>query len=516
MHTVRVWIIASAGSPLYWDSCFSLMPVLFQSLAATECSIESALNTVAAALAHRTLVGHSAFADALSRAHVHRQAASPCIQPQNADRHCHGGGEAFRSNNPFWRLTTLQPLARGLTILSLTASKKLSSCPAARLFRSRSLPHPVYAYVSLTYALLPIFLAPATAVAQQQEAALSINSKLLPNAPLPQTGAEDSYGQPSRAVGASSLSGTVLDSTGAAIPGARVSLTDANGKTLRALVSGASGGFTFTGLAAGSYHVIVTARGFAPYSSSALTLAKQQSYVMPAISLAVGGGITQVTVLPTDVIAARQIKAEEKQRLLGIVPNFYVSYAHNPAPMTTKQKFSLAAHDTFDWTSFIGISATAGIEQANNTFAGYGSGAAGYGKRWAAKFADGRTSDFFGHAVFPSIFHQDPRYFYQGTGTIKSRLMHALEHPFIARGDNGHNMPNYSFLLGDMVSGALSNTYYPHADRGANLVFTNSLVGLAGLAGATVLQEFIGKHLTKNASKSSEQDPALAPQPVSH
>jgi hypothetical protein len=207
---------------------------------------------------------------------------------------------------------------------------------------------------------------------------------------------------------------------------------------------------------------------------------------------------TEVTVRPTDAIAAEQIKAEEKQRLIGVVPNFYVSYVHDAAPLTSKQKFSLASHDSLDWSSFVGISVAAGIEQANNSYAGYGQGAAGYGKRWAARFGDGRSSDFLGHAVFPSLFHQDPRYFYQGTGSKKSRLYHALSHPFIARSDSGKNMPNYSYLLGDMCSGALSNAYYPHADRGANLVFTNAFVGLAGLAGTTVLQEFLGKRLTKN------------------
>ena len=106
----------------------------------------------------------------------------------------------------------------------------------------------------------------------------------------------------------------------------------------------------------------------------------------------------EVTVRPTEEIAAEQIKAEEKQRILGIIPNFYVSYVHDAAPLTRKQKFSLASHDTLDWTTFVGISATAGIEQANNTYAGYGGGAAGYGKRWAAKFGDGRSADYLSHA----------------------------------------------------------------------------------------------------------------------
>jgi hypothetical protein len=129
---------------------------------------------------------------------------------------------------------------------------------------------------------------------------------------------------------------------------------------------------------------------------------------------------------------------------------------------------------------------------------GYGQGTAGYAKRWAAKFADGRSSDFLSHAVFPSLFHQDPRYFYQGTGSKKSRLYHALSNAFVARSDSGHLMPNYSYFLGDICSGALSNAYYPATNRGASLVFTNAALGLAGRAGSTVLQEFLAKRFTKN------------------
>jgi hypothetical protein len=273
---------------------------------------------------------------------------------------------------------------------------------------------------------------------------------------------------------------------------------------LQTVVSGASGDFTFTALPPGSYLVIVDARGFGPFTSAEFDLAPQQSYEIPGISLTVASATTEVMVRPTEVIAAEQIKAEEKQRLLGVIPNFYVSYVHDAAPLTTKQKFSLASHDTLDWTSFVGISATAGIEQANNTYAGYGGGAAGYGKRWAAKFGDGRSADYLSHAVFASLFHQDPRYFYQGTGSNKSRLYHALSNAVVARSDSGHLMPNYSYLLGAMCSGALSNAYYPHADRGANLVFTNAFIGIAGRAGATVLQEFVGKRVTKNVPDTTK------------
>jgi Carboxypeptidase regulatory-like domain len=352
----------------------------------------------------------------------------------------------------------------------------------------------------LACASLLLCMAPARALALQQTAALGTDTPL-PDAPLSRSGAQSLAEATSSAKGSASVSGTVLDASGAAVPGAQVSLTSRDGTPLTTLVSGANGEFTFATLPPGSYLVIVNAKGFAPFASAEFDLVPQQSYEIRGISLSVASATTDVVVRPTEVIAAEQIKAEEKQRLLGIIPNFYVSYVHDAAPLTAKQKFSLAAHDTLDWTTFVGVSATAGIEQATNAYAGYGQGAAGFGKRWAAKFADGRSSDYLSHAVFASLFHQDPRYFYQGTGTTKSRLYHALSNGFVARSDSGHLMPNYSYLLGAMCSGALSNAYYPHANRGANLVFTNSFVGIAGRAGASVAQEFLGKRLTKSVPK---------------
>jgi hypothetical protein len=400
----------------------------------------------------------------------------------------------------------MQLFACNVTVLGLTAFHTVTT---PRLWRralkwATSLRRPP----ALGCSPLLLCLITTGAYAQQQISELRIiSSSLLPDAPLPQSDPQSSTEQTASAEGAAAVSGVVLDGSGAAVPGAQVSLTHRDGTQLRSLVSGGRGEFAFTKLPAGYYLVTISAKGFAVFTSGEFTLSPQQSYEVPSISLSVASANSEVTVRPTEVIAAEQIKAEEKQRLLGIAPNFYVSYVKDAAPLTTKQKFSLATHDTLDWTSWIGISFSAGIEQANNSYAGYGQGAAGYGKRWAARFGDGRTSDYLSHAVFASLFHQDPRYFYQGTGSNKSRLYHAVSNAWIARSDSGKNMPNYSYLLGTMVSGAISNAYYPHADRGANLVFTNAFIGIAGRAGANVLQEFLGKRLTKNSSASANANP---------
>jgi hypothetical protein len=251
-------------------------------------------------------------------------------------------------------------------------------------------------------------------------------------------------------------------------------------------------------MAPGSYLVMVEATGLEPFTSAEFVLGAQQNYEIPRIILSVATAITQMTVRPTEEVAAEQIKAEETQRVFGLLPNFYTSYVYDAAPLTTKQKFSLAAHGTFDPVALMGIALNAGIEQANNSFAGYGQGAAGYGKRFAARFVDGRTSDILTHAVFPSLFHQDPRYFYQGSGSFKSRLFHAVSFAFVTRSDSGRTVPNYSYLLGDLAAAGLSNLYYPRADRGAKLVFTNAAIGLAGQVGKSIIREFFSKQFTTN------------------
>ncbi len=112
--------------------------------------------------------------------------------------------------------------------------------------------------------------------------------------------------------------------------------------------------------------------------------------------------------------------------------------------------------------------------------------------------ANVRSSDLMTHAVFPALLHHDPRYYYQGTGSIKSRVSHAVTSAFIARNDSGRPVPHTSYFLRDLSAGALSNLYYPNANRGANLVFTNAAVGLAGRIGTNLMRQFLSKRLSTN------------------
>jgi hypothetical protein len=293
------------------------------------------------------------------------------------------------------------------------------------------------------------------------------------------------------------VSGRVLDASGAAVAAAQVALTFADGTQSRT-ATGLDGRFTFVDVAPGSHVVTVQAQGFAPFATRPFVLAARSGLALAPITLSIEEVTASVTVRPIAAVAEEQIKAQEQQRLFGFVPNFYVSYIPDAAPLAARQKFSLASRHTFDWTSFAGATVSAGIQQAVGAHAGYGGGASGYAKRWAASFANERSNDLLSHYVFASVFHQDPRYFYQGAGTTRSRLRHALSYAFAARSDSGKAMPNYAYLLGDIGAAALSNAYYPREERGAGLIVTNAALGLLGRAGQAVVQEFVARRVTTN------------------
>lgn len=278
------------------------------------------------------------------------------------------------------------------------------------------------------------------------------------------------------------------------------------------MVTGDDGRFSFPDLAPGPFQLAISAVGFAPQSSSGI-LQPGENCLVPPITLAVATEITEVRVELSPIeIAQEQMKDQEKQRVLGVIPNFYVSYIPNAAPLTSKQKFELAWRTSIDPITFGVNGAVAGIEQAQDRFPGYGQGAEGYGKRFAASYADLLTSTFIGGAALPSLLKQDPRYFYKGTGTRRSRFLYAIANSVICKGDNGHWQTNYSFILGSLASGGISNLYYPAEDRnGAALTFENALIGIGATAAANILQEFVIRKFTSNIPNPGPATPASSP-----
>jgi hypothetical protein len=300
------------------------------------------------------------------------------------------------------------------------------------------------------------------------------------------------------------IAGTVLDRSGAAVAAARVSLTRDDHSPAQLALSGDDGQFSFAAIAPGPFHLAVTAAGFAPQTSSGILHPGETSAVQ--IELAVAAAVTEVRVaVPRDEVAEVEVKAEEKQRALGIIPNFYVSYVPDAVPLTPKQKFSLAWKTTVDPVNFGIVGIIAGIQQAQDHFGGYGQGAQGYGKRYGAGYADFVSNTFIGAAILPSLLKQDPRYFYKGTGSKQSRFLYAVANSVICKGDNRRWQPNYSSILGGLASGGISNLYYPANDRGVGLTFENALIGIGANAAANVFEEFLVRKLTPNLP---EADPA--------
>jgi carboxypeptidase family protein len=299
-----------------------------------------------------------------------------------------------------------------------------------------------------------------------------------------------------------SINGSVVDATGAVVIGARVTLTRADRSPAQEVLSGSAGRFSFANLLPGAFQITVTASTFAPQTFSAV-LQPGQAYETPPVVLALGAAnvVIQVGASQTQV-AQEQIKAQEKQRVLAVVPNFYVTYVPDPAPLNAKQKFGLAWKQTIDPVSFVLSGALAGFEQWQDLYPGYGQGAEGFGKRFGASYADLASSTFFGSAIFPSLLKQDPRYFYKGTGSKRSRALHAVASAFICRGDNKRWQPNYSSLLGTLAASGLSNAYYPEKDRGVALTFENTAIGTGGNAVINLLQEFVVRRMTPKASKA--------------
>lgn len=303
-----------------------------------------------------------------------------------------------------------------------------------------------------------------------------------------------------------SISGTVVDQSGTSLAGARVTLAREDGSVTRAQ-SDDDGQFFFVNVPPGPFRLTVTAAGFTTQTAAG-TLHPGEAYKIARVALAVADVMTEVRVTPSQA-AEVQLKDEEKQRVLGVVPNFYVTYIRDPAPLDAKQKFQLAWKSSIDPVTFGIVGATAGLQQAANQFSGYGQGAQGYGKRFGAAYADVTISTFIGGAILPSLLKQDPRYFYKGTGGKRSRIMYALAASVICKGDNGHWQANYSNILGSVASGGISNLYYPPQNRNdAALTFESAALAIGATAGANLLQEFVIPKLTlKKASGAQPAQP---------
>jgi hypothetical protein len=316
-----------------------------------------------------------------------------------------------------------------------------------------------------------------------------VASSETPDAPNPQTS------------GQSTISGTVKDNSGAVIAGAGITLEVIASAGNRRMESDGVGEFNFTGVDPGTYRVTVTANGFASWISAPLLVHSGEKVELPLIVLQVASASSSINVsISQHDIAEEQIKEEEQQRLAGIFPAFFISYRWKAAPLTAGQKFELAWKTATDPTTFAFTGAIATYEQARNNLRAYGQGTDGFAKRYGANYADAVTDTMIGRALLPSLLHQDPRYFVKGTGSFRSRALHAMSSPFVARGDNGHAQPNFSAVLGAFASAEISNLYSPASSQ-SHVTVENMALGLGLDSVSSLLLEFVYPHITTGAPR---------------
>ncbi len=316
-------------------------------------------------------------------------------------------------------------------------------------------------------------------------------------------------GQPAvdapEATSSGSIRGVVEGKDGEVYEGVRVTLS--RGGAGQSSETDTAGEFFFEQVAPGLFTLTFSSQGFETENFSG-ELHSGEVFTVPNVVMGFKKSVSEVRVSAEQqvLIAEQQIHIEEHQRVLGVLPNYYVSYARDPMPLTSRQKFKLAWHsnvDPFNWFMNAGF---AGIQQGTNSFKGYGQGMQGYGKRMGADTADSFFGNMIGGAIFPSFFHQDPRYFYKGIGTIRARIGYALANTVICRGDNMHWQFNFSGILGGLAAGGISNLYYPDNERSdAVVTFEGAGIGLAGSAVQNLFQEFLIKKLTPHANRSDVQ-----------
>jgi hypothetical protein len=188
--------------------------------------------------------------------------------------------------------------------------------------------------------------------------------------------------------------------------------------------------------------------------------------------------------------AEEQIKEQEHQRVLGILPSFNVVYRSDAVSLTGGQKMRLAFRSSIDPMTFAAAFLVAGYHEAKNDL-NFGWGVKGYAQRTGAAYLDTFDSNMIGNGILPALLHQDPRYFRLGHGSKSRRLLYAAAAAFICKHDNtGKWEPNYSNVLGNVAAGAISNLYYPGSDSGAGLTISNGMIVTAEGAFGAMFQEF--------------------------
>jgi hypothetical protein len=208
-------------------------------------------------------------------------------------------------------------------------------------------------------------------------------------------------------------------------------------------------------------------------------------------------------------LAEQQLKEQEKQRVFGVMATFNTTNNKDALPLTPGQKYQLFLKSATDPWPFVLTAFSAGIDQAQGSFPEYGGGIGGYAKRYGADYTTYFVGNFFGNAVLPSLWHEDPRYFQKGTGSGTSRALWAASSTIWCKRDNGTWGPNYANIIGNLMGAAVSNVYYPQSDRTVAGTFERGItVSAEGIVGAEVIEfwpDIVRHYKRKHAEKLAHQ-----------
>ncbi|MFL6452144.1 MAG: carboxypeptidase-like regulatory domain-containing protein [Bryobacteraceae bacterium] len=297
------------------------------------------------------------------------------------------------------------------------------------------------------------------------------------------------------------IQGSVFDEGGGTVAKAAVTLTKVDTAEKHTTESDSVGNYSFLALPPGTFTLLISAQGFSPFTNQRIALASNQSLQLPDITLHLAAVSSNTDVSASkEEVAEAQMKSEVKQRLLGFLPNYYVVYFKDPAPLNAAQKMRLAFRLSVDPVTF-GMAAVQAAKETNSKdYAAYGTGAEGFAKRYAAAYADGFVGTMVGSGLLHAALRQDPRYYYKGTGSVRARILYALSWSFRCKGDNGQWQVAYSSLLGDIASSGISGLYNP-AGINASQTVKYTMLNLASQGVNALLQEFLFKRLTTHTNE---------------
>jgi len=300
-----------------------------------------------------------------------------------------------------------------------------------------------------------------------------------------------------------SIQGKVTDSSGASILGAVITVKGMEGDSHLTVTDG-DGGFQIAGLTPGKYNVKISASGLSDWTAPNVPASTTPESQPLLAVMQVVPNVTSVTVgLSPEEKAQEQLKQELQQQVLGVIPNYFVAYENNAAPLSLNQKFHLSFKTLVAPATFAAVGITAGIQQIRNSYWQFGQGTKGYAERFGADYGTTATNLLITSVLADSVFHQDPRYFYSGRGTKKQRAWYAIKTAFLSRGDDGKWRPAYAGLAGTIAASEISNLYDPGSRTQYTLLGRGLMFHFVGLIGLNLSEEFLLKKVTSHVPEES-------------